>query len=406
MAWHKATIIEIGKNQKGKWTCKVRMENGKEANFKPGKKLPEDWQGQEIEVFLDNNNSIAKAWKQDQGEFFNREGLNSTNQQNRQNQQGRRRDHPNNHTENPAPTPLEGALLPQDTRALGHVNSDNLYLFYHKWVKADRNSKFSLKDSGKDGQKMNEILIQSRTKISMDALIKEYHEAVQNLPGIETTVYKARLSYAMAMGLGDASVYETSWTLHHTYGVPVIRASAIKGLVRSYVIQSFFMKEEFNGNPNDEDRAEKEALQDEGFCELFGSPKESKKGEYQGELVFFDALPHSGTKVGLDIMTPHYSPYYQKEKTKKDTLKPAGDYYDPVPVTFPVVTQGSFTFVIGVKKTRPAYQDMIAAGALSQGHYSGKSKLEIGHMLLEAALKEFGLGAKTALGYGVFQAHA
>ena len=44
----------------------------------------------------------------------------------------------------------------------------------------------------------------------------------------------------MVVGLGGESVYETSITLHHIYGIPYIPASSIKGVVRSWIITEVF----------------------------------------------------------------------------------------------------------------------------------------------------------------------
>ncbi len=44
----------------------------------------------------------------------------------------------------------------------------------------------------------------------------------------------------MIVGLGNESVYDTSMTLHHMYGIPFIPASAIKGVIRSWIIAEMF----------------------------------------------------------------------------------------------------------------------------------------------------------------------
>ncbi|RMF81199.1 MAG: type III-B CRISPR module RAMP protein Cmr6, partial [Nitrospirae bacterium] len=42
-----------------------------------------------------------------------------------------------------------------------------------------------------------------------------------------------RVAGRLALGLGNESVLEVGLTLHHTYGVPVIPGTAIKGVVRA-----------------------------------------------------------------------------------------------------------------------------------------------------------------------------
>src|SRR6266700_183014 len=48
---------------------------------------------------------------------------------------------------------------------------------------------------------------------------------------------EAKVKGRMIVGLGSESVVETSITLHHTYGIPYIPGSALKGLAASYVRQ-------------------------------------------------------------------------------------------------------------------------------------------------------------------------
>ena len=77
-------------------------------------------------------------------------------------------------------------------------------------------------------------------------------------------------------------------------------------------------------------------------------------------------------------MNPHYPDYYGDTK---GTIPPA-DWQSPIPIQFLTIGKAtSFQFVIGVKKE--------SEGILT------KTKV-----WLETALKEHGIGAKTAVGYG------
>src|SRR5450755_4152288 len=53
----------------------------------------------------------------------------------------------------------------------------------------------------------------------------------------------AKTNGRMVIGLGDESVLETSIALHHTYGVPYIPGSALKGLAASYARQRLNQKD-------------------------------------------------------------------------------------------------------------------------------------------------------------------
>jgi CRISPR-associated protein Cmr6 len=167
-------------------------------------------------------------------------------------------------------------------------------------------------------------------------------------------------SYRLVIG-GEVTVYETSMRLHHIYGIPYIPASGIKGVVRSYIITEKF------------DSKEEEALKDDKFKKIFGSQ------DHAGEVTFFDAFPTSKPTLKVDIMNPHYGDYYNKGKAPTDTQ-------NPVPVNFLTVENTKFRFLIGAKEVL--------------GDLKIKDKT-IEDWLTEA-LKNHGLGAKTAVGYGYF----
>src|SRR2546425_492888 len=54
------------------------------------------------------------------------------------------------------------------------------------------------------------------------------------LTDYDAQTHEAKVKGRMIVGLGSESVLETSITLHHTYGVPYIPGSALKGLAASY----------------------------------------------------------------------------------------------------------------------------------------------------------------------------
>jgi len=105
-----------------------------------------------------------------------------------------------------------------------------------------------------------------------------------------------------------------------------------------------------------------------------------KKGRSPDPTAAIIALPTKPPKLELDILNPHYQPYYT------DPLKhfPA-DYYSPVPVFFLTVAPGqSFRFALG---TRPGV-------AMAQADWRWLWKI------LGDALQCIGAGGKTAVGYG------
>ena len=204
------------------------------------------------------------------------------------------------------------------------------------------------------------------------------------------------IDWRLIVGLGNESVYETSITLHHIYGIPYIPASSIKGVVRSWIVTEVF-------------RDENAALQNTAFRKIFGTQ------ETAGKVWFFDAFPLSKPTVEVDIMNPHYMPYYS------DGDLPA-DYYDPKPIPFLTVKHGiSFQLLIGIKEKD---NETIGEGSRlikdSNGFpikvrqmetnklvevSSDTRLLNITEAWLKKALEEHGIGAKTSVGYGYMSVH-
>jgi len=198
-----------------------------------------------------------------------------------------------------------------------------------------------------------------------------------------------KVDWRLIVGLGNESVYETSMTLHHIYGIPYIPASAVKGVVRSWIITELF------------DSIEKQSIQDAGFCDIFGCPKKIKeqeshyKEDRQGKIWFFDAFPTSAPQIKVDIMNSHYQPYYG---ATDDT--PPADYHPTNPRVFLTVGEKDangeplkFQFIIGIKE-KDSNKD------IQSGKFEGRKPFDVAHEYLNEALTQHGIGAKTAVGYG------
>lgn len=226
--------------------------------------------------------------------------------------------------------------------------------------------------------------------------------------------YKVRsfcgsISWRMVIGLGGTHPWETSMTLHHLYGIPYIPGSAVKGVSRHWALLTLFEnlgEKEFNniqalGKILEEWDFEKEerleeckasAQREKGeswefiernwekikerreelaqFQRIFGTQRNS------GEVLFFDAYPKDRVELEMDIMTPHYPQYYEGKEAPTD-------WQDPVPIPF--LTLGGNTKF-----------KFLLAGREEQ-------LLDTALKFLKGALANFGIGAKTALGYGIFE---
>lgn len=189
------------------------------------------------------------------------------------------------------------------------------------------------------------------------------------------------LNWRLIVGLGGASVYETSMTLHHIYGFPYIPASAVKGVLRSWVIQNVFENNESNALNSETDNSR-------NFCKVFGCPKESILGkEHQGKVTFFDAFPTKPPKIKADVMTVHYDKWYSEGKAPTDTMSPN-------PISFLTVENTPFQFLFGSK-------DFDISQELWAFEKDGEKKTL--NEWLKSALENHGIGAKTAVGYGYMQ---
>lgn len=165
----------------------------------------------------------------------------------------------------------------------------------------------------------------------------------------------------MIVGLGSESVLETSICLHRIYGMPYIPGSAIKGLAASYAHQ----------------RLGEGWRKGETYYNLiFGDTDNA------GYITFFDALYQPGSGVDHqalypDVITVHHKDYYQDARRAGPS-----DTNDPNPVPFLSAT-GTYLFAL-------------AAPAFS----TNTRWLDLTFHILEKALDQFGIGAKTSSGYG------
>jgi CRISPR-associated protein Cmr6 len=285
----------------------------------------------------------------------------------------------------------ESAFMPKDTyQILERIQSpDNFALKLNKVARYDpRMEKFQFFKRDRKGE--NYQIRANFGAINFESLCQRERNNAQALLGT-SQVREINLSteWRLVQGLGIESVYEISLTLHHVFGVPYLPASSIKGIVRSWIITEAFGSEE------------RLAIQDKQFCTWFGCPAElripaedpSKRDQIiksiygearQGQLVFFDAFPRSAPKLEVDVMNPHYGPYYADRKHST----PPADYHNPVPVFFLTLSQTTFQFLVGAKR-----EEEIKAVTLG-----GKTIED----WLRAALTSHGIGAKTAVGYGYF----
>lgn len=181
---------------------------------------------------------------------------------------------------------------------------------------------------------------------------------------------KGEVKNRIAIGLGAEGVLETSVALHRTYGVPYIPGSALKGLAAAFA-RHYCGDDWQQGKPL--------------YKTVFGAADEA------GYVTFFDALyvPGSGHKIHgtndpkalwFDVMTVHHRPYYENKQDAHGNYLPPADWDDPNPVPF-ISATGMYLIALAVPEGCEEW-------------------LNVAYMILEKALEQEGVGAKTSSGYG------
>jgi CRISPR-associated protein Cmr6 len=156
---------------------------------------------------------------------------------------------------------------------------------------------------------------------SYPSFFRRRQEAIRLLPP-KTLMAKATVRARLSLGLGQESVLETSITLHHTFGVPYLPGSALKGLAARAARQKL-------DTPWDPD--------EEGgpYSIVFGRLEDA------GFVTFHDALwipEGSGLPLDVDVLTVHHADYY-------GSGAPPTEWDDPNPVPF-LTAHGSFEIAL------------------------------------------------------------
>jgi CRISPR-associated protein Cmr6 len=188
----------------------------------------------------------------------------------------------------------------------------------------------------------------------------------------------------LIVGLGTENVLETGIRLHHTYGMPILPGSALKGLAAHYCNQVWGQSDSRFKKPTpDDDKAYREYLAGKGpkpednfHRLLFGSTDDG------GCITFHDAwfIPDSENQpLRLDVMTPHHPQWL-------DGSVPPTDFDSPVPVPFLSVA-GRFHVAVSWHGPESDHADSWRDRAMT---------------CLREALFHWGIGGKTSSGYGRF----
>lgn len=270
---------------------------------------------------------------------------------------------------------------------------DNFSLIFHRYVPDE---------VIQDSKLQNEWLKQAIKHFSLD----RKNERARKFQDLQTAIYRRweirtqkattfelALSSRLIVGLGDKGSLEIGLTVDQTTGLPYIPGSALKGLTRSYTL--YFLAEkrglQLSGEISDSkklDDFESEILSGKYdkhdafrfYKKIFGTQ------DAAGQAIFHDAvlMGAPGDIYSMDVMTPHFPKWYENQRKKAD--KAPHDADSPNPVVFVTVNADcQFAFAVGWRGD------------------SNPEAHQFARELLENALQDFGIGSKTAAGYGTFK---
>ena len=253
----------------------------------------------------------------------------------------------------------------------------NFGLWYNKFIPLS--NVFKASDDGGNDTRAVEFYFErygQMKKSNVAELLKQKHNDqrtyCESFPSdnYESIQIEAQLESPLLTGIGESHPNEVSMVFDHNLGIPYIPASGVKGIVR-FAHTVSLIPEAIQRDPEVEKLGEFNDEDEWTFVlNMFGAQKK------KGEVIFLDAYPKDLPQLHIDIMNPHYGPYYS------DGLPPA-DHHNPTPIKFLTVAPGTtFIFRAVAKKENGLVQKVKEA--------------------LLRALTEEGVGAKTAVGYGRF----
>ena len=199
------------------------------------------------------------------------------------------------------------------------------------------------------------------------------HERQRAVPaGTDVEEQTVRTDTRLAIGLGADHPLENGLTFDRVVGVPYLPGTSLKGLCRaaSQIL--------------DEDRSDEPPRY--GYLGSKDSwDPHPDDGSQRGAVCFLDAYPEDPPKLEVDVLTPHYPRYY-KAMAKGPPSQGPVDWDSPNPVTFLTVAAGTRFRIRLLSDGRAANNRKAFKWAWDQ---------------LLKGLELLGLGAKTAVGYGV-----
>lgn len=256
-----------------------------------------------------------------------------------------------------------------DGRRAAHVAASRLPTAHPGWRLTRLHPPFGREDADRQAiANFYESFVGGATRDAVEAYRPGFEDWKKQLvaafgsEGVWTRTAEGRVAF----GQGDELVTEIGLRLHHTWGMPVIPGSALKGVCRDVARERF-------------------DLGDDEITGLFGDTTEA------GRIRWMDALwaPVSGAPsaqhgpFALDTITVHHPEWYQKNA-------PPADWDSPTPLVHLTAT-GTFLFAVDVEAPEAAGRRLLR---------------DFARRVLDLALAERGVGSRTRKGYGRFRTEA
>jgi CRISPR-associated protein Cmr6 len=258
----------------------------------------------------------------------------------------------------------EGSGRPLRRQLLANLAPGDKEAFHPAWL-LTRGMKVWLEDSTKRGNAKEQVIHDVCESARLIAKEPFYRMVLQRWVGLTADPSRfanacMRLDGRLMIGVSAANALETGVAVHHSYGLPYLPGSALKGCARAHAIRTWGVDSPY-------------------VAALFGTADDSAEvAAGSGCVVFHDGWwipsPADAEPLVPEVVTPHHGDYYG-EKVAEPT-----DFDVPVPSQH-IAVQGAFYLAVEGPKAW-------ARGAMR---------------LLEEGLATLGLGAKRAAGYGFWQ---
>ncbi|MCS7459005.1 type III-B CRISPR module RAMP protein Cmr6 [Paenibacillus doosanensis] len=281
-----------------------------------------------------------------------------------------------NRTNSKKPSNPKISFLPRDAVEFLRKNEkcENNYLLFSRFgryqVNEKNNKKEVMVEPLSDPLSHNKFSTSLITEI-LQSLGQRQEWIVSQFPDYLKLQYK--VNGRLLLGIGGGTPYTTTnpMKLHPLYGIPYIPGSSLKGSIRNCWLHEHLTGHSLPlGSKNLKDY----------FDICFGTGTDEEQTT-SGKLIFLDAYPVEEYKIVRDVLTPHYKTYYNQ----KGASPPRDDDFPNI-ISLPAIEDTVFTIYIGIN--------------FKTSELDGDLRDQIIQTIL-STFSEYGIGAKTAVGYGL-----